>query len=74
MVVLPMSEHGQFESLAALYMAVIGTVAMVEYLTGFDVLTQLVGLQEPWLTILYLGWFVALAKATPERWEAAFGA
>ena len=68
-----MTEHSQIEALLALYWAFIGTVAAINYLTGWHALQDGLGLTGSSLTLFYLIWFVTVIRGLPKHWEVAFG-
>ena len=65
---------GQLEAVIALYWAAIGSIAAADYLIGWNALSDGLGVGSAWLTVVYLLWFVTVAKGVPEHLEVAFGA
>lgn len=70
---MPHDGAGQLEAVMALYWAVLGTVAAVDYLTGFHILSDGLGLGSAPLFVLNLVWFVTLVRGLPRHLEVAFG-
>lgn len=67
-----MAERGQLEATLALYWAFIGTVASIDYLTGWHALEDGLGITGSALTAFYLVWFLTIVKGVPEHLEVAF--
>lgn len=66
-------ETGQIEAVLALYWAVIGTAAAINYLTGWHALADGLGLGSTALTAVYGLWFLTLVRGIPGNLEVAFG-
>lgn len=67
-----MTERGQLEATLALYWAFIGTVASINYLTGWHALEDGLGITGSGLTAIYLVWFLTVIRGVPEQLEVAF--